>query len=129
MSTNLNPAAWNWTQWKGAGRNVLSYTAGGISAAVALHLISSGQGGDIMTNINLIGDGVDKIATGIGGLIAIATPIYTVWKSAHASSPAMQATTLQQEVPKTIIITSPEIAAATPSPAIMSNITTKAVPK
>ena len=129
MSTNLNPLDWNWTQWKRAGRNVLSYAAGGVSAAVALHLISAGQGGDILTNINLIGDGVDKVATGIGGLIAIAMPIYTVWKAAHSASPAAQATSLQQAVPNTTIITSPEVAAATESPSIVSNATIKAVPK
>lgn len=87
---DLNPINWNWTQTKAAGRNAASYAAGGVTMLVALHYISPGQGESLGTDINLITDGLAKIATGVAGISAILLPIYTAWRAAHQSSPSEQ---------------------------------------
>lgn len=126
---DLNPLNWNWNQYKAAGRHVASYAAGGVSVAVALHLLSPAQGSDIAENIGTITDGLMKVATGIGGLIAVLAPIYTAFKAAHSASPVQEAKALEKAVPGTKIITDPKIADAVPSPNVMPNTEVKVVPK
>ena len=84
----------NWNQAKAAGKHVASYAAGGVTMAVALHFLSPSQGTDVAGNINAIVNGVEQVATGIGGLIAIATPFYTAWRASHNASPAAQGAAL-----------------------------------
>lgn len=92
--SDFNPVNWNWTQYKAAGRNVASYAAGGVTVAVAFHFLTPAQGGDVTQNLNLIADGVVKIATGIGGLVAVLTPVYTAIKAARNASPSAQVTSV-----------------------------------
>lgn len=119
-----------WNQIKAGGKHVASYVAGGVTVAVAMGLFTKGQGGEITDNINSISSGIESIAKGIGGLIAVVTPIYTTWRAAHNASPVMQAQSLEKEVPGTIVVTSQKIADATPSsPNVVSNADVKVVPK
>ncbi len=92
--SDLNPLAWNWQQYKAAGKHVVSYAAGGVSVAVALHFLSPTQATDITTNIGLISDGLTKVVAGIAGLVAVVAPIYTAMKSAHNASPSSQITSV-----------------------------------
>lgn len=85
---------WNWNQYKAAGKHVASYVAGGISVAVAFHYLTPAQGGDVTQNVNLIIDGLTKAATGVAGLLAILTPIYTALRAANNASSANQAASL-----------------------------------
>src|SRR4051812_39710131 len=103
---------WNWNSYKAAGKHVASYAAGALSVAVTFHFISPTDAGAITENINTIADGLGKVATGVAGLVAILTPIYTALKSAHNASPVGQATGLEKAVPGTTIVTKPEIADA-----------------
>lgn len=88
--SDLNPLQWNWTQFKAAGRHVLSYAAGGVSVAVTLHFLSPTQGADISANIDLVTEGLTKIIAGLSGLAAVIAPIYTTFKAAHSASPSSQ---------------------------------------
>ena len=113
-----------------AGKHVASYIAGGISVAVLLHFITPGDASGLNDNLNTIYHGISEVVKGIMGIIAILTPIYTAWKSAHNASPIEQARSLQQAVPGTLIVTSPEIARATPeNPSIVSNTEVKVTTK
>lgn len=127
---DLNPLQWNWNQYKAAGKHVASYAAGGVTVAVGLHFLSPSQGGDIGGDINLIVDGVEKIATGVAGIVAVIAPIYTALRAAKNASPTSQASSLAQEVPGTVIVTTPEIAKATPGiPNVVANTDNKVVQK
>lgn len=111
-----------------AGRHVASYVAGGVSVAVALHFLSPSQGGDLGTSINQVSDGITQIAKGIAGICAVLTPIYTAWRAAHSASPTQEAISLVSAKPGTIVVTTPEIAQATPNvPNIVSNEEKKVV--
>lgn len=120
---------WNWNSYKAAGKHVASYAAGGVTVAVVFGLINQGQGVDATADINSITNGIESIAKGIAGLIAIATPIYTAWKAANNASPAGQAAALTAAIPETRIITTPEVAKAVPSDKVMSNEDVKVVTK
>lgn len=98
MSGFFNPTTWNWSQYKAAGKHVVSYAAGGVTVAVAFHFLSPAQGQDISQNIGLITDGATKIATGIAGLIAILAPIYNALRAANNSSPSAQITSVVQNL-------------------------------
>lgn len=88
--TDLNPMAWNKQQWQAAGKHVLSYSAGGISAAVALHFISPLQGSDISGNINDVVEGTTQLLKGLAGLVATGSAIYAGLRAAHNASPSSQ---------------------------------------
>ena len=118
----------NWNQAKAIGRHVASYTAGGVTVAVAFHFLTQQQGADLGDSINNITDGFSKVALGITQLIAILTPIYTAWKAAHSASPKQEAISLTNYVPGTTVVTSAKLAADTPeNPNIVSNQTSSVV--
>jgi hypothetical protein len=120
---------WNWNSYKAAGKHVASYIAGGLSVAVTFHFISPTDASGITDNISTISDGLTKVATGVAGLLAILTPIYTTLKAAHNASAVGQATGLVQASPGTKIVTTPEIAAAVPSNNVVSNTEAKVTSK
>lgn len=119
-----------WNQYKAIGKHVASYIAGGITFAVAFHFLSPQQATDINANLNDIYNGFEQMMRGLAGLVAVLTPIYTAWRSAHNASPTQKAVSLTTELPGTKVITTPAIANATPqSPNIMSATEVKVVPK
>jgi hypothetical protein len=112
---------WTWDQYKAAGKHLASYTAGGVTVAVAFGVLTSSQGVDANADINSIISGLESVAKGVAGLIAIITPIYTAWMAAHNASPQVRlnAVAAMPEVSK--IITTPEVAKATPSDKVQSS--------
>lgn len=121
---------WNWNSYKAAGKHVASYAAGGVTVAIAFGVLNSTQGADATADINSIASGVESIAKGIAGLVAILTPIYTMWKAANNASPVGQATGLRQAVPGTTIVTTPELANAMPNDNnVIANTDVKVIPK
>lgn len=65
------------------GRHIVSYAAGAVTAAAALHLLTPGQAGTITTSVQHISDGVSQIAVGVAPLISMASGLYAAWKSSH----------------------------------------------
>lgn len=121
---------WNWNSYKAAGKHVASYAAGGVTVAVTFGLLNSNQGIDATADINSIASGVESIAKGVAGLLAILTPIYTMWKAANNASAVGQAAGLRQAVPGTTIVTSPEVANALPDDHnVVSNTDVKVIAK
>lgn len=95
---DLNPLNWNWNQARAAGKNALSYVAGGISVAVAWHFISPGQGTDITGNINDVVEGATQLGKGLAGLIATGSAIYAAFKAANNASPSSQVKSVVQNL-------------------------------
>lgn len=126
---DLNPLSWNWNQAKAGGKHVISAIGGAVAMAVTFHLISADQASSITADIGLISDGVVKVCTGVAGLLGVLAPIYSAFRAAHNASPTMQAANLVKEVPGTVVVTTPEVAAAVPSAAVVSNTETKVVSK
>lgn len=127
---NLDFKDMNWNSAKAAGKHVASYLAGGISVAVAFHFISPTDATGLNDNLNSIYHGIEEIAKGVAGIIAILTPIYTTWKAANNATPASQAASLTAAVPGTKVITTEAIAKATPdSPNVVSEKEVKVIPK
>lgn len=88
--SDFNPIKWTPQQWQAAGKHLLSYSAGGVSIAVAWHFISPGQGTDISSNINDVVEGTTQLLKGLAGLLATGAAIYSGLKSAQRASPASQ---------------------------------------
>jgi hypothetical protein len=88
--SDFNPANWNWAMAKAAGRHAATYVAGGVTVAVAFHVLTPSQGAEISENINLVLDGFTKLATGIAGIAGVMLPVYTAWRAAHSASPSEQ---------------------------------------
>lgn len=86
--------SWDWNQYKAAGKHVASVAAGAVGMAVALHFITPQQATDVNGNLTSLFTGLEQVATAIGGLIAVVTPIYTGWRAAHNANPTVQAKTL-----------------------------------
>lgn len=127
--TDLNPLNWNWNQCKAAGKHVVSYVAGGVSVAAALHFISPEQATDITGNLTHVANGLEEFTKGLLGLISAGTVVYTTLRSAKNASPSSQAASLVKEAPGTTVITTPEIAKAVPSESVVSNTDVKVVTK
>jgi len=88
---NMNPLTWNVNETSAAGRNVLSYVAGGVTVLAAWGLFSQHDAAEITTNIDLVWNGIMQAAKGIAGLAAVVVPIYTALRAAHSASPSEQA--------------------------------------
>lgn len=94
---------WDWNQYAASGKHWLSYGAGLITMLAAVGLLSKTDASGINENISTIWDGVMKIATGVAGLAAILTPIYTSLKAAHNASPDAQKARVAQQ-PNTVVV-------------------------
>ena len=120
----------NWNSAKAAGKHVASFIAGGITIAVGFHFVSPSDGADLQDNFNHLYHAIEEGTKAIAGIISILTLAYTTIKSANNASPVNQAKSLQAAVPNTVIVTSAEIAKATPdNPNIVSNTEAKVVTK
>jgi hypothetical protein len=86
----INPLNWDWNQKEAAGKHVLSYVAGGVTALAAMHFITPQDATGIGDNLNTIWAGVEQVAKGVAGLVAIVVPIYTAYRSASNASPSNQ---------------------------------------
>ena len=117
-----------WPQAKAAGKHAASVAAGAVGMAVALHFISPQQATDANADVQQLVTGLEQVGTALAGLVAIVTPMYTAWRAANNASPTHQAASLVKEVPGTIVVTTPEIAAAVPSAAVVSNVDVQTIP-
>ena len=94
-------------QIKSAAVPILGVVGG---AAVTFGIMSASQVGAAQVDVNLIWDGVTKIAAGIGGLIGIAAPIIAAYRSSKGALAArVQASPTEQVITK-----DPAVAAAHP---------------
>lgn len=120
----------NWNSAKAAGKHVASFAAGSVAFAVVSGVISQGNADIINQDIGLISDGLKKIFEGFAGIVAVVTPIYTMWRSAKNATPKEQAIALTQAVPGTKVITTDQIARDTPeAPNVISQNEVKVVLK
>lgn len=104
-----------------ASRHVIS----AIGGAVIMFGLSTKINIDTVTNaVNALG----SITNNIVILVGILAPLYAGWKATHSASPTQQAISLEKQ--GAVVITTPEIAKATPdSPNIVSQDQVKVVPK
>lgn len=73
--------------------------------------------------INALGDAVNNIVILLGAIAAF----YASYKGYSSASPAAQAESLTKQAPGTVVVTTPEIAAATPNaPNVISNTSASA---
>lgn len=91
-------------------RHIITFVLGFLTAVAVLHLGSFSQ---LVTDFETFCAALTTIGGGINGYIAM-----------RSARPIAQALSLRKAVPNTTIITSPEIAAATPDPGIISNAQT-----
>lgn len=87
---DMNILNWNWNEKAAAGRHVLSYVAGGVTALVGWHFLTPQDASSITENLNTIWDGIVKVGTGVAGLAAVLTPIYTALVAKKSAEPASQ---------------------------------------
>jgi hypothetical protein len=153
---DLDPRKWTKDQWQAAGKHAVSYGAGiaTFAAAYGLFGVSTKDAADIGSNLQTIYDGLMQVGKGVGGLVAVFAPIYAAWKAAHNASPQNQvarateviteqskpgaATVIDRAQANSVInavsnlpgvvgvVTTPSIAAATPSDRVVSDA--KALP-
>jgi ABC-type amino acid transport system permease subunit len=103
-----------WGQYKAAGRNALSYAAGGITAAAAIGLISQHDSTSLMSGLNQIASGLTSIVQGVGVIAGILAPIYAAFRAAHSASPQEQIKTVAAMPEVKGIVTTPAVADALP---------------
>ena len=107
------------------GRHVATYTAGAVTAAAALHLLSGADAATIQTSLQHIENGVTEIATGLGPIIGLVSAAYAAWSASRKSQVKAVAS-----IPGTTVVTTPELAAATPAQSnIVSNTQNSVVSK
>lgn len=110
-----------WGQYKAAGRNALSYAAGGVTAAAAMGLISHGDSTSLLSGLNDIANGLESVAKGVGVIAGILVPIYTAYRASHSASPQEQIKTVAAMPEVKAIVTTPAVAAESPSLKVVSD--------
>lgn len=99
------------------GRHVATFAAGGITFAAIIGLVSSDEASILTQSMQHITEGVKEIAVGLGPIIGLACGLYAKWT---ASPPAQIAAVVATLPPNGAIITTPEVAAASPSPKVIA---------
>lgn len=87
---DINILNWNWNEKTAAGRHVLNTGATILATLAAVHFISPQDASSITDNLNTVWDGIVKVGTGVAGLIAALTPIYTALTAKKSAEPASQ---------------------------------------
>lgn len=95
---SFNPFEWNWNQLKASGKHWGSYLAGGLTVAVAFHLLTPAQSADLTSNVDSIVTSLEKIVTAIAAIAGIITPIYTSFRAANNASPSSQVKSVLQNL-------------------------------
>lgn len=73
------------SQVNAAGRHVLTFTMGAVSAGAALHVVSAGDATTISNSLSQISSGVAEIAAGLAPIIALLSGWYAAWSASHKS--------------------------------------------
>lgn len=138
-------------QVNAGARHAVSYAMGGISMLAALHLVTGGDADSAAKAVNLIGHGFSEIVAGGSALITVgmgtvamlsANPLVQLLKGAFAVSKnpelAKDATVAQQATVATaveampqvqVVVATPAVAQASPSPNVLSTTDAKVVNK
>lgn len=125
-------------QWASLGRHAVSYSAGAATAiagvaayAGALHILQPDQAGGLVSGFQQVADGVKAVVGGVttlaGGLATLTTTGMGIW-AAYTASQKNRAQAVAA-IPGTTVVTTPELAAATPQTNIVSNTAVTLVPK
>lgn len=85
---------WSWNQWKAVGRNSLSYVAGVATGMGVCYVMLDVELSDVSSSLETL----EKIATRLVAIVGILVPIYTIMKSAGASSPDSQIKSVTEHV-------------------------------
>ena len=94
------------------GRHVVSYSAGAVSAAVMLHVISGDQGQGLTAAITQISTGVASIAAGVATLASIGMGVWAAIKQSPFATLLSASKVLGTQ--GQIIVKDPKLAAALP---------------
>lgn len=68
-----------------AGRHVLSYSMGAVTALAALHVVSGDDAATISASISHISSGVAEVGVGLAPLIGLASAAWSAWTASHKS--------------------------------------------
>ncbi len=94
------------------GRHVVSYAAGAVTMAAAVHVINGDQSSSLLAAITQIYNGVTSIAGGIATIVSVSAGLYAAW----SSSPLSQLLAVARSAAvKQIVVASPATADAVPS--------------
>lgn len=108
-------------QVNAASRHLLSALGG---AVVMFGIGSKVDMGTVTTIVNTFGSLINDVVL----LIGVLAPVYAGWRAQQSAQPASQAASLEKQ--GAIVVTTPEIAAATPnSPNVLSTTEVKVVSK
>lgn len=110
----------NWNQYKAIGRHALSYSAGAVTAAAAIGLLSQGDAGSLTNGLNQIADGLAGVAKGVGVIAGVLAPLYAAYKAAHSASPQEQIKTVAAMPEVKGIVTTAAVAASSPSDKVVA---------
>lgn len=75
----------NQLQVNAAGRHILSYAMGAVSALAAIHVISAGDAATLTSSFSKISTGVSEIAAGMAPIIALVSTWYAAWAQSHTA--------------------------------------------
>ena len=98
-----------------AGRHVLTFATGAVTAAAVLHIISGDDAANATNAINQIASGVASVVAGVSTLVGIGSAMYAAYTATHTSQ--IKAVAANPDVSQ--IVTTPAIAASIPSPKVV----------
>lgn len=99
------------------GRHAATFAGGSIMTAAIFGLVSGDQASTLTQSLQHISDGVKEIAVGLGPVIGIVSGLY----AKYTASPQAQINAVAATLPPNgQIITTPEVAAASPSPKVVA---------
>ena len=107
----------NQLQVNAAGRHVLTFAMGAVSALATFHIIDAGDATTIGNSISQISGGVAQIAAGLAPLIAIASGFYASWSASHKSQvAAVTAAVADGSIPKATLVNKIQATPVIPAP-------------
>jgi len=75
----------NFGQYAAAGRHVLTFAMGAVTAAASIGIVTAGEAGTLTTSLGHIGTGVSELAAGLAPLIAMGSGLFATWSASHKS--------------------------------------------
>lgn len=109
-----------WGQYKAIGRHALTYTAGAVTMAAAVGILSQGESGTLTNGLNDIANGLAGVAKGVAAIAGVLVPIYTAYMASHSASPQAQIASVAA-LPEVKGIVAPALASASPSDKVVAS--------
>ena len=94
------------------GRHVLSYSMGAVTAAAALHVVSSSDAQNLGNALTQISTGVQTIMGGLATITSFGMGLYASWSATKTSQ--LKAVAANPEV-TSVVVSTPAVAATVPS--------------